>query len=188
MRTLGVDLAAQADKTAVCILEWTGNSAVISELRVGATDERIIHLAESADVMGIDAPFGWPVPFIEFVGGTNVAPDLHPIWSTAHRDRLRFRVTDYWVREISGRWPLSVSSDLIAVAAMRCVGLLRALGVTDHGGDGKVFEVYPAIALNVWRLANRGYKARGPRAIASRETLGALLTMLHERCPWLTIS
>ena len=188
MRTLGIDLAAQAEKTAYCVLEWADGSAIISDLVLGATDEAIVRLARSCDVIGIDAPFGWPVPFTEFVGAVSAGSGNYPAWSTTHRDTLRFRLTDYRVREIAGRWPLSVSSDLIAVAAMRCVGLLHALEVTDRSGDGRVFEVYPAVALTTWGFANRGYKTRGSGGAVSRQTLAAILASLRDICPWLTMT
>ena len=58
------------------------------------------------------------------------------------------------------RWPLSVSSDRIAVTALRCAGLLSRLGIEDRGGAGGVYEVYPAAALAHWGLPHRNYKEK----------------------------
>ena len=64
---------------------------------------------------------------------------------------------------------MSVSSDLIAVPAWRCMGLLDRLGVNDRAGGDGAFEVYPAAALCAWGLRSRGYK--GPKAGERRSAL-----------------
>ena len=87
------------------------------------------------------------------------------------------------MRDQIGRWPLSVSSDRIAVPALRCSGLLRRLGVLDRSGDGRVFEVYPAAALLVWGLANNRYKGKAHGANRTR-----LVDSLVVAAPWLTLS
>jgi hypothetical protein len=45
-------------------------------------------------------------------------------WTTQLRERLCFRVTDRFVHKELGPWPLSVSSDRIALPAMRTFALL----------------------------------------------------------------
>jgi len=87
-----------------------------------------------------------------------------------------------------GRPPLSVAADKIALPAMRCAGLLDALGVVDRSGDGQVFEVYPAVALKTWGLASSGYKASRTAPGGDRASLALLLGSLVERCPWLHLS
>ena len=66
------------------------------------------------------------------------------------------------MREKLGRWPLSVSSDRIAMPTTRAVRLLAetaASGETiDRSGGGRFVEVYPAAALSVWRFPSRGDK------------------------------
>ena len=66
------------------------------------------------------------------------------------------------MKERLGRWPLSVSSDLIAVPAMRAVRLLAEAAATgeciDRSGSGRFVEVYPAAALHIWDFPSRGYK------------------------------
>lgn len=149
---------------------WADRHAVVEELWVGADDEALIDAHSRADATGIDAPFGWPVPFEEMVSGE--APRRAGPWSRERRDELRFRVTDFRVRELTGRWPLSVSSDLIAVPSMRCAGLLERMGVSDRSGDGKVYETYPAAALRRWGLPSTGYK--GSEGRQAREGLCAV--------------
>src|SRR5207253_2236918 len=83
--------------------------------------------------------------------------------ATHRLHQLRFRATDFAVHERTGRWPLSVSSDLIAVPALRAA---RLFGAHDRSGAGVLVEVYPAAALRIWGFSTRGYK--GPRGGAAR--------------------
>jgi hypothetical protein len=145
-------------------------------------DRAILAHAEGMDAIGIDAPFGWPGAFVQHVRDHHEGrgPD-HSVWTTDLRDRLRFRRTDHFVRAALGRWPLSVSTDLIALPALRCTGLLRRLGVEDRSGDGRVFEVYPAAALHQWGLPSVGYK-RGPDR---HQLLESLVAQFQALAPWL---
>jgi hypothetical protein len=179
MRTLGIELASSDKDTALCLLSWRGGGATVTDLRVGVSDDAICETHTRADVTGIDCPFGWPEAFRAMVA--EHAP-AEARWPDA-RDHLRFRLTDLRVREAIKRWPLSVSSDLIAVPAMRCHLLLRRLGVTDRAGDGRVFEVYPAASLDLWGFPSRGYKGAKGRA-----TLARLVSGLSRRLPWLDLA
>jgi predicted nuclease with RNAse H fold len=182
MRTLGVDLASQAKGTAVCDVAWDGEQGWVERIEIGATDDRILGLAAATDVIGIDAPFGWPAPFIDFIAqlnGTNQA--RLPAWDVERRDSLRFRFTDVHIRGLVGKAPLSVSSDLIALPAMRCAGLLGQLGVVDRSGDGRVFEVYPGAALKLWGFNTRGYKTE---PVDRARLVDDLLQACH---PWLML-
>lgn len=181
MRMLGIDLASQARTTAACAVEWRAGGAEVVELEVGADDARLLEQAGEADRVGIDAPFGWPLAFVALMahhhGGGRGAPD----WSPGRRDELRFRRTDVVVKGVLGRWPLSVSTDLIGIVALRCAGLLDRLGVEDRSGEGRVVETYPAVALHAWGFPSRGYKGGG-------EAVAALLGEVRRACPWLTLS
>jgi predicted nuclease with RNAse H fold len=184
MHTLGVDLASAPRNTGLCLLEWRGPRARIAELGVGADDDDIMRLHTQADVTGIDCPFGWPRAFLTFLCHASRTPsEEHPAWSKERRDELRYRLTDFRTRELTGRFPLSVSSDLIALPAMRCAGLLARMGVLDRAGDGRVYETYPAAALHQWGLTSRGY--RGEVGRPRREELVA---RLRQRTPWLAVS
>jgi Protein of unknown function (DUF429) len=80
------------------------------------------------------------------------------------------------VREETGVDPLSVSSNLLAICAMRCAHLLVELageGALDRTGAGLVAEVYPAAALRQWGLDPRGYKGTKPEKVAKRQELVA---------------
>jgi Protein of unknown function (DUF429) len=102
------------------------------------------------------------------------------------RRTLAYRSTDRAVREVVGRWPLSVSADRIGYPAMRCANLLARIGErqgsVDRAGDGVVVEVYPAASLTQWGLPARSYKGRG-NALA----LGLLVDALLDAARWLDL-
>lgn len=163
MRTLGIDLSSRPANTAAAVLDdATGR---IETLRKGLDDEALLALAEGVDAIGLDAPFGWPLEFARFLAGHQEGATPPLPWDDPDlRHRMRFRRTDLWLwkeEAVLRRPPLSVSTDSLALPALRCAGLLRRLGVTDRGGDGRVFETYPAAGLHVWTGRSSGYKGRG---------------------------
>lgn len=184
MVTLGVDLASQPKRTATCLVRWDRCSARVEGLSMGATDSDLHELFARADKIGIDAPFGWPMPFARAVAQYSAST----VWPSAEIRKLRFRRTDMVVQEKLGRWPLSVSSDLIAVPAMRAVRLLAETAATgetiDRSGGGRFVEVYPAAALSVWEFPSSGYKGKKGSVVRAR-----LVSDLAERtADWLALS
>ncbi len=168
--TVGIDLAAQPEHTALCALDWRSDCAVVRELRLGADDDELVAACRSAACTAIDAPFGWPRALVRNLA----AWERNASWPSAPSRELRYRATDLHVQEVTGLWPLSPSADRIGVCAWRCAALLAALGVTDRlGGDG-VVEAYPAAALKAWQLPHRGYKSRRGRNPATAALAGAL--------------
>ena len=138
----------------------------MAELRSGVDDPALLELISDADKVGIDAPFGWPDEFVEAVtahrdGGTWPGADQD---QDVYRFHLSFRETDRRLIESGARRPLSVSTDLIGVVAMRCAYLLDQLSsrgeAVDRAGSGKVIEAYPAPALISWGLSATGYKSK----------------------------
>jgi predicted nuclease with RNAse H fold len=166
VRTLGIDLASQNDRTAMATVTWAGGRAVAGVPVSPVSDSQALTSMASADWVGIDAPFGWPEAVVRALpqfaeGGT---------WPEADRDALRFRETDRFVHEKSGIWPLSVSSDRIAVPAWRCARLLASRpGTVDRLGGDRVAEVYPGAALKLWGFERRGYKTSGDRVRQERQ-------------------
>lgn len=214
MRTLGIDLAAQDKKTAACAIEWGPGCAFVEMPLAGASDDNLIAAMQSADWIGIDAPFGWPDAMVEAIH----CYAHEATWpADAVSERLRYRATDWFVHEVVSEerdisiWPLSVSSDRIAVCAWRCANLLRKfsectgwqlnrIGVPSFGGsddvsqnlvaESAIVEVYPAGALAFWGLPFKGYKrnASTPPA-AAREQRAAILTALEEEAAsWLILA
>jgi predicted nuclease with RNAse H fold len=102
-----------------------------------------------------------------------------------YRRELSFRETDREIRRLTGRWPLSVSTDRLGLTAIRCAGLLskcQAKGIEiDRSGSKLLVEVYPGATLRSWNLDTIGYRIN-PEARAS------LLEQLEHLAPWLEIS
>lgn len=187
MLTLGVDLSAADERTAMARIEWLSDRAVLRDLVLDVSDVRIVEASQQADKIGIDCPLGWPELFVAFVtahrsGHVTVADGEGARW----RRRLAYRQTDEMVREKTGIVPLSVAADRLGHAAFRCAGLLSMLAAAgqnvDRCGGGKIVEVYPAAALSCWGLAHRGYKGRGQRVQHTD-----LATALCAATPWLDV-
>jgi predicted nuclease with RNAse H fold len=164
VRTVGIDLASQHERTAMASVEWALGRAVAGAPVSPVDDQQALEAIAAADWTGIDAPFGWPEALVRALP----AFADHGTWPDVGRDELRFRETDRFVHAQCGIWPLSVSSDRIAVPAWRCARLLAAAGVDRLGGDG-VVEVYPGAALRLWGFERRGYKRSGDRARQARQ-------------------
>lgn len=183
MLTVGVDLAAQAPRTAVAWVDWSPGRAQVRDLELGADDDRVVSAIQMADKAGIDCPLGWPNAFVSFVSAHHHghAPIQEAEdWKT----HLAYRTTDAVVRATVGIIPLSVSADRIGHTAMRCVRLLARLAAAgqpvDRAGGGTVVEVYPAAALRCWDLHVKGMK-KDPAV------LGKLVDGLQQAAPWLDL-
>ncbi len=180
MKTLGIDLSSMPPGTAACLINWEKGRAVAGPATLGCDDRQLDALIKEADVIGIDAPLGWPVPFVAAVADWTSSK-----WSEEIRDGLSLRETDRHVRQRSGVRPLSVSSDRIALPAMRAMALLKRHGVTDRSGDGRFFEVYPAGSLAMWQLTRKeSYKQK---TAESRTACGDILRSLRSKLPWLEV-
>lgn len=200
--TMGIDLAAQPENTAACILRWEGSApALVSLVRGIADDQTALHtkwLSTTAygirgdfggpiTKVGIDAPFGWPEPFLDAVAEYRDGPR----WPTGldnPLDRCRLRETDRAVHRRTGKWPLSVSAERIAMPAMRCAALLTDIAehiteaAVSRDGSGLCCEVYPDPALRHWVQGTDGDPGgsyKGPKNAARRlRALEALLDQL----------
>lgn len=177
MKTLGIDLSADPSRTGACEVDWSAGT--VSLMGPGPTDDALVAAAVAADMTAIDVPLGWPDGFVDAVVAHHQGKGWPPSSVAPPLDRLplRYRLTDRVVMAGGGR-PLSVSSDLIGVAAMRGARLqhlLVAAGVpVDRSGvTGRVVEAYPAAALRAWGLASSRYK--GPVHVAACRSLAAEL-------------
>lgn len=183
MITLGVDLASRPERTAACTIEWREDGARVVEIRCGLDDHALLARITAADKAGIDAPFGWPHAFVDAVARFHAGAP----WPAATVGALRYRETDRIVARVTGRWPLSVSTDLIGVPAFRAARLLTRLAEggekVDRSGAARIVETYPAAALRLWGLASTGYKRRD-----GLPSLGRLLAALRARTrDWLAL-
>lgn len=181
MRTVGVDLAAADAGTAVATISWTSGAARVDSLVLGASDAEVVTAASGAAKVGIDCALGWPDDFVAFVAAHadgDVAPDGGAEW----RRTLAYRETDRVVRDRTGRWPLSVSTDRLGLTALRCAGLLGRLAAAgvdvDRAGDGDIAEVYPGASLRLWGFDTARYRVEP-------EARMRLLDALRAAAPWL---
>ena len=167
MLTVGVDLASQPKKTALCAINWSRPHApTVTYLTTGAPDALIIAVAMGADRIAIDSPFGWPIGFAEFL--------------TAHQnlDRVDFdgiAPNDVWFRQtdremMTLKQPLSVAAEKLARTAYRCARLLQRLNdagipVDRSGSTGRIIETYPAAVLMSlgWDEPYKGSSNHDPR-------------------------
>lgn len=191
MRVLGIDLAAQPASTGVVVLEpsagrrWLA-TAVVEE----ATDEVLVALGADAALVGVDAPLGWPEPFVEAVAAHR---DLRPWPGTQDRRPLTHRCTDDVVVAQGWGRPMSASADRLGSVAMRGALLQREWArcwgsPAPRDGTGRLAEVYPAAALRVWGIPSAGYKASGARAAVAPEVRRGIVGTLHTACAhWLDL-
>jgi predicted nuclease with RNAse H fold len=164
-RIVGIDLAASPTTTAVAVIE----DGAVRSVQVDVDDERLLAACAGAAKIGIDCPLGWPAGFVSFVGAHARFETTVEAATIADRDAVVYRATDRWVREqYRPLRPLSVAADRIGHAALRCAGLLAALGERDRSGRGRVVEVYPAGSLMVWELEFRRYKGADGRPVRDR--------------------
>ena len=187
MLTIGVDLAAEPKGTAVAGIDWADGRAKLVSLMLGATDHDIVKASSSADKIGIDCALGWPDRFVDFV--VNHRAFKHEVnqefGAMDWRKDLSYRETDRRVREVTGRWPLSVATDRLGVTALRCAGLMERLGAAgvdvDRAGFGGVVEVYPTGSLKIWGFDTAGYRA-------SADSRSTLLNAISTNAPWVDFS
>ena len=191
MRTLGIDLAAAAKKTAVAVLEWAPGSARLEHLALDVGDREIVDLFGNSSMTGIDCPVGWPDGFLPFLAG-HLNSDAQPVLDhdgIEGRRLLAYRDTDRFVTGHTGLIPLSVSADRLAHPAMRCA-VIQAKIAAEYGtqardGSGRLAEVYPAASLKVWGMMARGYKGK---TAPETERRGVILAQLSAAAPWLDLS
>ena len=181
MQSLGIDLSTDPKKVWICEIDWAQSPPQLVALDratdlpdprltdvpdgerptvrdegglVAALVERLILFGPGEDrVAGLDAPFGWPVAFVEAVSNWE-AGDLEGF---RKRVELRLRATDRFVQAASGVTPLSVSVDRIGSTAMLCAEVLSRFArrldeprIDRARALGGLAEVYPAAALRMW--------------------------------------
>jgi hypothetical protein len=199
---LGIDLASVAARTGVVTLVRRGD-VYDADVVADGGDVALTGLVDADTLVGLDAPLGWPDDFVRAVGD-HARFEAWPPSTTApgapEREHLRLRRTDRFVRDLKlGSTPLSVSSDLIGVVAMRAASLQSAWSLVwghreARDGSGHLVETYPAAALRAWGvLAARGvrYKgvARGDDAARHVAERTRLLDALVDQCaPWLVVA
>jgi hypothetical protein len=172
----GVDWASEAKSRALVVLKYDAASTTITVCKalspLPTTEVVTVCNNASTAVVAVDIPFGWPRRFTEFVSKWCPKSSKKQRPPPASRD-FRYRITDLVVHDSLGKWPLSVSSDRIALGARAWtqVCVENALGARiDLTGEGsvtsspRIIEVYPAATLAALAgakvsIAIEGYKA-----------------------------
>lgn len=187
-QTLGVDLGAQPEGTAACRIEWSldggrvlpGEEADLSIafLRELISDRDVSHVA-------IDAPFGWPSAFVDAVTGYRATGT----WTAADQLDLKFRKTELYIKDVTGKYPLSVTAGYLVYLGWRCAEVFSEVpewSIESRRGEGRLIEVYPAGSLHHWGISpktwveNPGpYKGDSPE---SRERRERLVALIGDRC------
>jgi hypothetical protein len=132
--SLGIDLASQPANTAMCVIAWYPGRASVRVLARSTWNGTSLHdKLLSSSVQGIwgtgddegwgdtgrptrvaiDAPFGWPDPFVHALT-THHGGGPWPETLDNSRAPFERRATDRFVKERTGKQPLSVSTDRIA--------------------------------------------------------------------------
>ena len=182
MLIAGLDLAAEPKASALAVIDWNEQHAELVSLELGVSDARVVSAASDFAKLGIDCALGWPVSFTEFLN--SLTGELSSEAFSADKDfrrNLAYRETDRNLHSLTGRWPLSVSTDRLGLTAIRAAGILSQLSSEGYGldrsGSGLVVEVYPGATLRAWGFATAGYRD-------SAEVRFGLLGVLRERAPW----
>jgi Protein of unknown function (DUF429) len=193
IRALGIDLAAQPKTTGVVFITPSGGGRWAADKLDGlATDDLLVEAVRSVEVVGVDAPLGWPMGFAAAVS----AHGSMQAWpGGVDRSSLTHRETDRRVKSLTGQSPLSVSADKLGITAMRCALLQRrwADEVWGHSaprdGSGRLVETYPA-AVRVWGIDIVGYKGGpGEKAAIGRETRSKIVECIADSTQtWLDLT
>jgi predicted nuclease with RNAse H fold len=164
LRAVGIDWATEPKNRALAEIEWSGRELVLTDLISPLADHVVAEECKREDVsvIAVDIPFGWPRKFREWVARyTPISQDR----GTPSSLDFRYRLTDQVVQAETGKSPLSVSSNLIAVGARAWAEAVDKHEIQEHidvigEGDSavlpRVIEVYPAATLASFNKSGYG--------------------------------
>jgi len=207
---VGVDLGAQQTNTAYCVIavDPRQGAVTIRSPKSGpeATDDKLLEVFSGKVRIGIDAPFGWPVAFIDAISQyrdvnrwNRDEPTVYPGKENTKIEyrNLKYRKTDLNVWEAIDKRPLGVATELIGAVAMRAARLVAraecelGLEVDRSGQEPHFLEVYPAAAFKRWEIetsrinekgVTKSYKKdREVRSQVLRDMSHCLNNWLHNR-------
>lgn len=159
MITLGIDLSSMPEGTAACRIRWMKNRALAEPSVPGCDDKELDRLINTADAVGIDAPFGWPEEFVQAV-----ARWKRTVWSKDDRRRLQFRATDLYVQDQLKIWPLSVSTDRID-----CGDASHGV-VAEARGAGSQWSVWSECGVEGCESADKSAHSKVLRSLSGSES------------------
>lgn len=149
-------------------------------VELGTTNRQIVASTKECVKIGVDCAFGWPDAFVDFVSRHARGEPLsrgQAELDIAWRRTLAYRETDRAVLALTGKQPLSVSTDKLGLVAMRCAVLLDDLvsagRAANRDGSGEVVEVNPGAALAAWGMTSPGYKTDRRLLVALVEAVAA---------------
>lgn len=155
MRVVGLDWAVcPSDRAAVVLEKREDNSISVANVITPVDNDSAIALCECTDnnVVAVDIPFAWPSEFREFV--SRWIPCCVDGSNPPEKTGFRYRTTDRFVYEKTGKWPLSVSTNLFALGALEWASIVhsRKLGsqivvTTNRNNLPAIIEVYPGATL-----------------------------------------
>ena len=180
---IGIDCATKANKMGLALADLSSGRLIIRQVMPGDQAEPSIPkmigrwIQEGTKtLLALDAPLGWPsdmgLSLAEHTAGQQLA--IEP-------DKMFRRLTDRFVKDVTGKSSLDVGADRIARTAHSALDLLSNIRMVTSqeiplewspGSLNEVgaIEVYPALSLLALDLSPNGYK-QGDTAHAAREKL-----------------
>ena len=158
---IGIDCATQPKKTGLALGVWDGTAVSVQKAIVGQNNESIavtIHSwlpKNTAVLLAIDAPLGWPAPLGQALAHHHAGELLR-----LPANQLFRRETDRFVQQTFGKTPLDVGADRIARTAHTALRILQELRTSTQltiplawepntTSSVRALEVYPAATLTV---------------------------------------
>lgn len=177
LRVAGIDWATQPKNRAAVALDIGSAGLACVRFQTPLDDAAAIAWCRDGFLaaVGVDIPFGWPSAFCRFVSEWRPHGAGEAGRVPADHD-FRFRATDVAIHEALARrgvrkWPLSVSTDRIALATAAWVRVVGAgglgpqldVGTAQPERNPRLLEVYPGcmlalLARNWMEVDARGYK------------------------------
>jgi predicted nuclease with RNAse H fold len=185
--TVGVDLSTTKGNRGVVTIDWSTQPVTVTAHRDKRDLDSIVELAELGTT-AIDAPFGWPAPFVEFVQDPTGFHEqmIDSEYENYSRD-LRLRTTDRWVKEkYPDLNPLSVSMDKLGATAVVC-GALRER-IRKSGCQQDIIEAYPKATAHVlgldgsWESIAAFLEVDAKSASPNEHEADAFLAAITARC------
>ena len=158
MRVVGLDWAVCPSDRAAVVLEKREDNPISVAHVISPVDNdaaKALCKCEANHVVAVDIPFAWPREFGDFV--SRWRPCCVDQCNPPQNTRFRYRTTDHFVHEKTGKWPLSVSTNLFALGALEWASIVHSsklgsqiLVNTNREPDIKlpaIIEVYPGATL-----------------------------------------
>jgi hypothetical protein len=168
-RTWGIDLSTSPENCVAVAVEWSGDSAVVTDVRCPLTAPAIVGLIEehAVEQWAVDVPFGWPDGFVALMADRHDKPlpsaqtPPEAEWNAWRTDVISRRVTEREVLARVGVAPLRASFQPLGATAaswalVEAALAARGVRIDRSGMTGTICETYPRAALRGWGRHTRG--------------------------------